>query len=420
MLLRFTSFGVLGVAIGSSALAQDALCGATNPDGDAAALTEYVKRLESRVAELERERQWPLDAVRTQSSSALEDAIRSINLTGCMEFLYSYNLRHGGETAGRRGDTIGFNQLRAGDEDENGFNFRTLELIAEKPLTTLGSTGFKVALHYGNGARIEDADRNFDGGGTTDAFAVPEAFMTWRAPFAPTDHVDLTVGKFRTWFGWETFESSANWQVTRNPIAVYGTPVTHTGLRAVAPLGDKIEGGLAFVNGWDEVRDANDGKTGIARLAFGRYDDALSSQVQILASYGAVEGAGVHQGDKRRLFEVIWDGKLSEKTEFALDAIWGDMAGRDWHGAAAYVRHRCTDKVWVSGRAGWYADDALGTGGARVIDGTIVLGYDIAIDLTVALEYRHDFSRSDGTYLGSSGSPVDEQDTLTASFLCRF
>ena len=71
----------------------------------------------------------------------------------------------------------------------------------------------------------------------------------------------------------------------------------------------------------------------------------------------------------------------------------------------------------ISGRAGWYADDAVGPDGVRVLDGSVALTYDVADGLTVALEYRHDFSRSAGTFLDSSGKPTRHQDTLTASFL---
>ena len=401
----------------SAAVAQEA-GGQTSGRESEKDLRDYVKHLERRVAELERERDWPLEQLRARSPSALEEAVRSINVSGYAEGLYSWNFQHGGAVAGRRGDTLQFSQLRAGDEDENGFSFRTLELAAERPLTMNGSTGFRVALHYGNAARLEDVDPAFDT--TTDAFAVPEANFSWRAPFSPTDHVDLTIGKFRTWFGFETVESSSNWLVTRSANIAFGTPVTHTGLRAVAPVADKVEVGLAFVNGWDEVRDANDGKTGIAHVAFGRFDDWLSSKFQINVSYGAVEGVGTHQADKRRLFEVLWDGKLSEEIEVAVDVLWGDMPGRDWHGASAYFRHHFADATWLAARGSWYADDALATSGARIVEGSIALFHELAKDLVLGLEYRHDFSKSPGTFLDASGDPSRNQDTLSASFLYQF
>src|SRR5262249_30996191 len=159
---------------------------------------------------------------------------------------------------------------------------------------------------YGKAAQVEDAGPNFAPGNT---LAVPEANFSWRAPFGPTDHVDVTVGRFRTWFGWETYENDENWLVTRNPIAVFGTPITHTGIRAVATVADKVDAGFALVNGWDNVQAANDGKTVLGHLAFGPYDGFLSSTIQLCASYGATEAATAHQGDRRSLLEVEWNGK---------------------------------------------------------------------------------------------------------------
>ena len=402
-----------------SAYAQDAAGGAKSSDADAASLRDYVKRLEQRVSELEREKEWPPAETRGPATSALEQAVRSVNLTGYMEFIYSYNLRPGPAVPGRRGDALNFNQLRGPDADAYGFSFQNVELLADKPLTTGGSTGFHVRTSYGIDGEVAHADPNFDGGAGNNAFDVREAFMSWRAPFAPTGHADLSVGKFRTPLGFEVLENTDNWQITRNPIAVFGTPVTNTGARASVPVTETFTANVCLVNGWDDVRDANSGKTGIANLVFGRFDSVLSSQVQVNASYGTASG-DVPGGDKLRFFEVVWDGKFDDETEFALDGIWGDASDHAWHGAAAYVRRHMSGKLWISGRAGWYADDAIAADGARIVDGTVAAGCDVASGLTVALEYRHDFSRSEGTYLSSSGGPAENQDTLTASFLYRF
>jgi Putative beta-barrel porin-2, OmpL-like. bbp2 len=415
-------YGIAILACAPAALAEDAATRPAAPDADAE-FREYVKRLEQRVEELERAKDWPLDEAPKPAASPLEAAIRSVNLSGFIEYDYSHNFRHGGSEPGRRGDTFGYNQLRGPDSDESGFILNAIQLDADRPLTTVGSTGFHVSADYGIVAAQSHLDPNFDGGGggsSDNAFDVREGWMAWRAPFEPLDHVDFAVGKFRAPLGFETFGGLAlNWQVTRNPISVYGTPTTFEGLRASLPFEEKFTANVFFVNGWDEVRDGNDGKTGVVNLVFGRFD-TLSSQFQVNASYGATEGVGSHQGDKRRFFELVWDGKLDEATEFALDGIWGDAPGRSWHGAAAYARYHATGTLWFSARAGWYADEALGTDGARIVDGTVAVGCDVAKDLTVALEYRHDFSRSAGTYLDSSGNPSDHQDTLTAAFVYRF
>ncbi|MCG3132940.1 MAG: hypothetical protein HMLKMBBP_00026 [Planctomycetes bacterium] len=419
-------------AVGTApALAEDA--GAPRPLDSASKeeILDYARSLERRLTDIERrlaerdEREEEsgtlaraIDTLPRAKESALASAAALMTLSGRVEFGYSFNFRHGGAVRGRRGDTLDYNQLRGPDADENGFSFTELELVADRPLDAVGSTGFRAAADYGVVARQADPDPNFDGGGGANAFDMREASISWRAPFTPTDHVDVTVGKYRTPIGFETFGGyGLNWLVTRNPIAVFGTPTTHTGLRLTAPLSETASTSLHVVNGWEEVRDSTDGKNVIWGVTLGKYD-WLDSTVNFHVSYGSVEGAP--QGDKRSLACATWTGLLATDLEFALDAVVGRQPDRSWHGAAAYLRTRVGAKTTLAGRLGWYADEALGTDGARIVDLTAALAHEIADDLTIALEYRHDFSRSAGTYLDSDGDPSRHQDTLSAAVVFRF
>ena len=389
--------------------------------GDDAELRAYVKRLEDRVTELERDRgddlRRSLDGLQQSSGSALADAVKSIEFSGFVEMLYSHNLRPGGAVPGRRGDTIGFNQFRGPDADADTFSFQTVQIRAERALGDVGSTGFKVRADYGRLAEIADADPVFDGGTASNAFDVREAYFVWRAPFAPLDHVDFMAGKFRSLCGFETLENDENWLVTRNPIAVFGTPATHTGIGATAPLGEKVTAMVHLVNGWDDVTDANDSKTAMAHLTFGRFEDPLESQFSVRASYGGTTGG--RQGDHQRFLEFVWDGKLAEETEAGFDVIDGESDGRSWRGAALYVRQSLGEKTKLAARVGRYSDDALGPQRVRLCDVSLALWHELATGVTAGVEFRHDWS-GDDVFLDGDGDPIGSQDTLTLSLLYRF
>ena len=160
----------------------------SNPDSRA--LLEYVKKLESRVDQLEQEKQWPLDQVRSQSGSALESAVRSVNISGYMEFQYGKNLRHGGGGA-TRGDTLNYNALAGSSRDDTSFDFQNLQLLVDKPLTSLDSTGFRVRAEYGQVAIFNNRDFNFNAG--DNAFNVREANLSWRMSTAWRSRCGLTT-----------------------------------------------------------------------------------------------------------------------------------------------------------------------------------------------------------------------------------
>lgn len=465
---------VAAIAAFSAAGFADEAADQANPDTKA--LLEYVKKLEGRVNQLESEKEWPLDQVRSQSGSALESAVRSINLSGYMEFQYNWNFRHGGRNA-NRGDTLDFNTGHASANDENSFSFQNLQLLADKPLTTVNSTGFRVRAQYGRVAQFDNRDATFNGGvgreviggeeeiptspgypfdtggstkalGSTSvftgfgtAFDVREAYMSWRmeTKWGSMDHMDLSIGKFDTPLGFETPDNTTNWQVTRGPFQAYLLPVTHTGLRAVMPWSDCCKTTIYVVNGWDNVNDSADGKTIIASQEFGKFD-WMNSSITVNVSYGNEGSIGpglttvAPDGNKTTLVEAIWRGEMDKDTHMAADFIWargqngandsrGGIQTREVYGAEGYIRNQWSKDTWVSARGGYYVDngfDSLLVQNLRVWDLTLTAGWDVAQDMTLALEYRHDQAIGTTPFSNKSGGGAHSQDTVTASAVYRF
>jgi hypothetical protein len=476
---------------------------------DTKALLEYVKKLESRVNQLEQEREWPLDQVRMQSESALESAVRSIRLSGYMEFQYAYNLRHGGShlspsgsgsgasgsipdfpdeeastsegkakagsaffssgTAGLRGDTLNYNLLRGSAPDDNGFSFQNVQLLADKPLGAMNSTGFRIRSQFGQIGRFHSRDGAFSD--TGHAFDVREAYMSWRAEtgWGMSNYVDLTIGKFDSPLGFESGDQNnwdRNWVVTRDPFHTLLKPATHTGLRAAVPWSDCATTTLYFVNGWDVVRDPHDGKTFIVSQEIGQLG-WMNSKVILNGSYGnegsiytailpgvpggtpitpggvilpGTIGAGLGgidpDGNKTWLLEGIWIGEMNADTKMALDAVLaeaengspaldGGVDNREFHSVHGSVRHQWRKDMWIGGRAGYFSDQGpaalLGGKSLRGYDLTLALGWNVAENLTMIFEYRHDHATSDTRPFGNTGGgPNANQDTVVASFVYEF
>jgi hypothetical protein len=355
-----------------------------------------------------------------------------------MEFQYGYNFRHGGGGVGR-GDTLNYNTFAGSSADENGFSFQNLQLMADKPLTTINSTGFRVRAEYGQVSKENNRDASFTD--TSNAFNVREAYMGWRTDILGiNDHVDIAVGKMDSPIGIETpdaIDPSNYGLVTRSFTHNFVTPETHTGVRISMPWGECCTTNVYFVNGWDNVRDAADGKTVIVSHEMGKFE-FLNSSLTANASYGN-EGGGFYSGgvapdgNKVALGELIWRAELDESNTMAVDGMivrsdkgdvnvtTGDAEEAETHSIAAYVRHQWTKSSWISARGEWFASTVAGASNLRGYAVSLALGWDLAADLSFVVEARHDHANTYEPFQGKSAdSFMDSQDRVTASMVYRF
>lgn len=340
--------------------------------------------------------------------SALESAIRSFDLSGEVEILSTWDPRH----SRARGDL----DLRGSDADTDRVSIQNIEFLADRPVNDDRAWGARLRVCGGEVSRFVNIDPDADPGASAD---VREAYVSWRVPGAPLAKTELSAGKFRSPLGFESFENSENFVVTRNPVSCFATPATLVGVRAALPWNEKLTTNVWVTNGWDDRTISDEGRTGIVHAVLGRFDDPLSSQIQVSASYGSLTGPGVPKGDKRRFFEVIWDGRLTEGLDFTVDAVSGHSPDRTWNGVAGYLKHPLTSDITVAARVGTYDDDALAPGGARVSDLSLVLSIRPTETLMLSMELRHDRS-ADDVFRDADGDPSGEQDTLTFSVVYRF
>lgn len=434
MAVKFMSAAAASAAV--LALSAAGFADDTDANPDSKALLEYVKKLESRVSQLESEKEWPLDQVRAESSSALESACRSVNVSGYMEVQYNYNLRHGG-ASGFRGDTLGFNRGRGPANDESSFDFQNLQLLIEKPLTSVDSTGFRVRSEFGNVSRFANRDANFTA--PAHAFNVREAYFDWRmAGWGSSGHTDLTVGKFDSPLGFESLDNANNWQVSRGPAQAFLLPTSLMGVRASMGWSEDSKTTIYVTNGWDTVRDPNDQKSIIVSHEMGLGGSTLTFNLSygFEGSANGVRTAGGFAGDQTLLLEAMWKAKLGNATDIGVDAIWAEIKNgrftgiaftpalgvrtgtrdREVHMIEGYLRHNMNN-VWIGARTGWYADNGVGLRGTDI---TLAVGWDLAEDLSMALEARHDIAWNGNFYSKKSGGGTRVQDVVTASMVYEF
>jgi hypothetical protein len=306
--------------------------------------------------------------------------------------------------------------------------------LAEFNITRTPGKGFPLGvtatLTFGDTSRIVNA--NEPGGSSWQS--IQQLYVTYTPHILGRD-IAIDFGKWVTPFGNEVIESSSNDNYSRSFGFTYGIPLYHAGLRATVPINPKLSLVGGIVNGWNNVADDNDAKSGL--LQFTWKPDAKFTG--ILGYMGGEEGTGAYgsavQVNKgyidTNLFEFVPTYQISSAWKVAGDLVYGTGAGNvagthvddDWFGMAAYVHLQTTSKVAVALRVEQFEDSKglrVGLPGYTKLDSlTLTLEYAVLHGhLINRLEYRHDWSSQD-FYAAGSGFAKD-QDTYYYSAVYKF
>jgi hypothetical protein len=135
------------------------------------------------------------------------------------------------------------------DTEPNSFNVHQAALTIDyQPKEGFGGL---VNLTAGRDARVIAS-----AGETTSNFDVTQAFVQYA-------HGPLTIigGKFVTLAGAEVINSTLDTNYSRSILFGYAIPFAHTGVRLTYAASDQINIIAGVNNGWDQLTDANKGKT---------------------------------------------------------------------------------------------------------------------------------------------------------------
>ena len=218
-----------------------------------------------------------------------------------------------------------------------------------------------------------------------------EGYVSYLAPLGKGLQFD--VGKFVTQHGAEVIEAKDNWNYSRSLLFALAIPYYHTGVRATYAINDKVSVMGAFVNGWNDVKDNNGGKTFGAQVAY-KPIPALS----IVQNYMTGPEQAHDNDNWRQLSDSIVTLTVSPALSLMANYDYGHdrIAGVSghWQGLAGYAKYQANKWITLSPRFEVYDDPSgLTTGAAQTlkeITGTVEVK---AVDnLLCRIEYRSDFS----------------------------
>jgi hypothetical protein len=300
---------------------------------------------------------------------------------------YSYNFN--------RPDS-GTNQLRVFDFDDNSFKVDVAEVVLQKAISKPGEAGFRIDFEAGSSIPRVSSSFGLLQGQDVD---LQQAFVSWIAPVGSGLRFDL--GKFVTYFVYEVLDGydGYNDNATRSILFGFGSPATHTGLKASYTFNERLAGMLEICNGWDVARDNNSSKSFGLQLTW-----TPSKSVTVYGNLMTGPERANINSDPRSLFNVVAQWKLTDLTVFTVDAVYGSERGAvtpgetaSWSGIAGYARLGITDAFAFCLRAEYFKDaDGARTGTIQKLkELTITPEFKVSSHLILRGDLRVDWSDAD-------------------------
>ncbi len=366
------------------------------------ALNERIRELEQEVARLKQKEAPQAEApdattMMDKRLTALEDGLgllKGVEFGGMAYASYNYNFNT---------PDGGGNDLRIFDVNHNDFTMDLVQLEVSKQ--TDSGVGFYTVLDYGKTAGLIQSDW---GGDLAHNFEIQQAYVTYTLGIGKG--LDMQFGKFATLLGGEVIESPYNPNISRSFMFGYAIPFTHTGVLFSYPLTDMFSLSAGVVNGWDNVKDNNDGKTFLGSLGLEVGNLAWTFNGVFGAESEPKGEGGLGAGSKMGVFDTVLTYTPMDNVDFLLNFDYGTasdvMAGgknADWTGLSGIVTLGGTllnpawEKWSVALRGEWFSDDANyrtgaydGEGNVNLWEITTTLKWQMTDNFQARLEYRHD------------------------------
>jgi hypothetical protein len=332
---------------------------------------------------------------------------KGFEFSGNVDTYYSFN--------SNRPDSA-LNQLRNFDTQSNRPALSMARFTVERQT---GPVGFRVDLGTGRGYNVFHATE-VDLGSSAWRH-LPQAYASFRPVKGRAVQID--VGKFYTSAGAEVTDTHLNWNYSRSLIFANG-PYYHFGLRSAVPVNSKWTTGFQLVNGWNNVKDLNEGKSFGFTNAF-----TVSKKVSIFNNiYVGPEKIATTEG-WRQFVDTVVLITPNDKTGFYLNYDYGSdkragaPGGRNqFQALAGAFRYQLSKRMAFSPRLEWYQDrDGFITGTAQSLkEGTATLEYRVNEWSLLRFEYRRD--QSDKPYFDKrdGAGAVNSMNTVLAGLVIHW
>jgi hypothetical protein len=329
--------------------------------------------------------------------------------------------------------------LRVYNFNQNSFDLRDVVLSFSRQRED-EMFGFVTTIDFGRTAVLGNGtDWGFDNDSVVD---VREAYATVNLPLElPGGKINAQVGKFVTLLGWEVLldprTQSYNNNITLSMLSGFSIPFTHTGGLVNFPIHDMVEATLGVVNGWDNVKDNNSGKSLLWGLGVNPMDKL---SLYFAGTYGAeddpLDDGGAGAGSKTAIVTGNAALNLHQYAQLVLDSTWAsvnDASGPGtssalWYGFGGYWIADWTDRFQTAFRAEVF-DDADGyklgfdeaPTGQTIWGTTLTLSYWLVKNhLLLRGEYRHDESNRKVFATRDTDLFWRGQDTLSTELILAF
>jgi hypothetical protein len=332
---------------------------------------------------------------------------RKTEIAGTADMYYHYNFNEP--------PTGSLTPLRNFDFEHNQFSFALVEIAFNKPAVSDDRVGFRFDFDYGP---VTDFVHSADPEGGEVVKHTQQAYISYMAPIGSGLTVDF--GKFVTQHGAEVIEAKDNWNYSRSLLFSWAIPYYHMGVRLGYAPNPKFTLGGYIVNGWNNVKDNNSGKTfGLQALV------KPTTPIAITLNYMGGPEQKDDTDDWRHLFDatlmVTINGVFSIQgnVDYGHDRVAG--ADVNWKGVALYAKAQATPLFAVIPRFEYYDDSHGGftTGAAqKVKEFTLTGEVKHSRGLMMRLEYRRDWS--DIGFFRKGSTPRDYQNTVSIAWIYAF
>jgi hypothetical protein len=314
---------------------------------------------------------------------------------------------------------------RAFDSMNNSFALHQFGLtVAKQPRQGFGGV---VNVTVGSDAQLI---HSFPEGTSTNTFDLTQAYGQYAG-----GALTLMAGKFTTLAGTEVIASPGNMNITRS-ILFTAVPLTHTGVRAGYALGDTVTFYGGVNNGWDQLVDANKGKT----LELGASIVPIKPLTINVSGYFGKESAVapgtptiVGAQDQRSLLNVTGNYVINSSMSVGGEVLYVSQdravgGAAKYNGLAGYFAYTLNSQWRVAARAEMFDDKnnfhfnspsvAAGTD-VKYSEVTATLAYLPNSSVELRAEVRGDRANN-AVFINSTGTTAKTLQTLGLQGIYKF
>jgi hypothetical protein len=418
-------------------------------------MRQIIERLESRVSQLEGERNSalrvaappataaqsvasaPQNAKTVDADRAVLDFWRGTTFNVLLDGYYGYNFNR---------PLGGVNLLRAYDVTSNSFSLNQAALVIERAPDVEAGRRFGARLDLQYGQATETVQGNPGNEPRPQAYRnIWQAYGTYVAPVGSGLTVDF--GKFASSLGYETNYTKDIFNYSRSYFFNY-LPFYHLGFRTTYAFNDKLTATHWLVNGANQAEDFNGFKSQAVLLTV-----KPTSRVTLQTNYYVgkeqrdrnpvlnpgfsalptqpglstdvirpVPDGRFHVLDAYATFNITDKLTLALEGDYVINRVQSDSAPSRVTGGVAYARYQFTPRFALAGRAEYLSDrGGLFSGVTQALkETTVTAEYKLYEGMLMRTEWRRDFTNQPFFLTNSPGVLKEEQNTATLGLVWWF